>query len=80
MLQLNGENNVLIALYDIFGSGSAFNFLLVRNPLLRNFFPVETASATPLPFRESASCGVAELRTYPRYRTALILIDLNWLE
>ena len=61
MLQLSWENNVLIAIpYDIFGSGSAFNFLLIRYPLLRNFVLVETASATPLRFGESASCGVAE--------------------
>ena len=47
-------------IYEIFGSRSAFTFLFVRYPLLRNFFSVETASPTPLPFRESASCGVAE--------------------
>ena len=55
------------------GSGSAFIYFysLVRNPLLRNFLSLKTAITTPLPFRESASYGIAEKRTYKTLRTGL---------
>ena len=70
MLQLRGENNVLIAVFTIFLVVVTLLIFLFRYPLLRNFFLLKPLALLCYHL-ESASCGVADWRTYPRYRTAL---------